>query len=444
VIPLPSADGRFHLRPAGDDDLVTMLNEHLTDLGTPTMPNAVDRTYKSRAQGYHAWALLTDENRHRLSTNGHTMIPLTFDPAIWHRWEEPFTSTPVWYTYALEGPAFDLCDQEWGNGLALYALALWATVEDGWDDLAEHREALDWMWAWWTATDDWAWMRCANAFHGHGSGAGDCSCAAYAGAIGRARLMDGLGDDAARDEALCLAARTALSITARFGLTQWARERGLIGETDVAVGYHEGEGFLTGDVMRYPWTATSMISGNGVQPEVLDLLLARVPEAFAAYEEELLAANPTLFDGGADYGQQTLYHGNSGYITLIHLCAQARLGASDEDLRRWLASAEINSHLWWLAPTVLAEITARDADIWLSHWTRARWEGGWIDDDGTAHIAFENRRAPLRWTAHCNTEPSRMLINGHELGQWSWNRGDRTLTVETDLTGHLEFAVEMP
>ncbi len=444
TIPLPSLDGRFHLRPAGDDDLVAQLNEHLTDLGTPTMPNAVDRTYKSRAQGYHAWAMLTAANRRRLAENSAEMIPLTFDPAIWHRWEEPFSGLPVWSTYTLEGPAFDLYDQEWGNGLALYALSLWAMVEDGWGVVAAHRDALDRMWAWWRVTDDWAWLRCANAFHGHGTGAGDCSCAAHAGAIGRARLMARLGDVAARDEALYFAARSALSITARFGLTRWAREHGLIEDDAVAVGYHEGEGYLRDSVTSYPWTVTSMISGNGVQPEVHDLLMERVPNHLAAYEAEMLAANPTLFDGLHDYGRDTLCDGNSGHITLPHLHAQARLGTRGNRLRQWLAEAASNPEMWWLAPTVLAEMAGRGSGFWLLDWSAARLGRAWMDADGSAHVIFETQHTPLRWAAHCEAAPAEVRVEGTALDTWTWDAETQRLEVEADLVGTVKFTVVRP
>lgn len=443
-IPLPSVDGRFHVRPAEESALVTLLNDHLNDLGTPQMPNAVDRTYKTRAQAHHAWAMLSDENRQRVSTNGRTMIPLTFDYDIWHPWEEPFSGLRTWYTYTIEGPAFDLYDQEWGCGLGLYALALHAMVEGDWDLMRSNRDWLDLMWTWWQVTDDWGWLRSSNGFHGHGTGAGDCSCANYAGVLGRARLMEGIGDIAARDEALYLLARAALMLTARFPLTDWARGRGLIAATEIPVGFHEGEGYLTGDVTDYPWTATSMISGNGIQPEVIDLLLERVPEHLRRYEEEMLRAHPNLFEGDHDYGRPTLYRGNSGYITLPHLYVQARLGTSEEQVRQWLRSAQTNDHLWWLAPTVLAEMAGRPTDFWLLRWTPARLDGAQAAPDGSVQVRFTATHSPFRWSAHAGRRPSRVLINDFEIGQWSWDETAQRLTVETDLTGQLDFEVEFP
>lgn len=439
---LPSLEGRFHLATEQSPDLQAMLNRHLTDLGAPTMPNGVDRTYKSRAQGYHAWALLSPENRRRLSENGQQMIPLTFDPAIWHAWTEPFSGMTTWHTYTIEGPGFDLYDQEWGNGLTLYALSLWMMVEDGAAQLQPHLEMLQRIWAWWPMTDDWAWMRSSNGFHGHGTGAGDCSCADFAGALGRARIMQAMGDSAGRDEAWLLAARSALSTVGRFALTPWARERGLLASTEVAVGFHEGEGFLAGDVTDYPWNVTSMISGNGVQPELFDLLMARVPERLQALEDEVLSANPTIFDGAADYGRATIYQGNSGYITLPHLCAQARLGTPDEQLRDWIALAEPNSHLWWQAPTTLAEIIGRDSGAWLLDWSAGRWLHGQVGEGGTVRLAFRASISPFRMRLHLEREPARVLLNGRPLSAWRWDARTRVLEAEANSRGEIEFTVE--
>jgi hypothetical protein len=442
-MPLPSLDGRYHIRPEGEESLLDLLNEHLTDLGTPTMPNAVDRTYKSRAQGYHAWAMLSEANRERLSANSREMIPLTFDPAIWHRWDEPFTGHPTWYTYTIEGPAFDLYDQDWSNGLPLYALSVWAQVEGEWATLREHREALDRMWAWWAVTDDWSWLRCANANHGHGTGAGDCSCAAYAGAIGQARIMDALGDVAGRDEAWLIAARSALSITSRFGYTHWARERGMIPGDHIAIGFHEGEGFLSDSVESYPWNVTSMISGNGVQPEVHSLLIERVPELFEACEEEILSAHPDLFDGEFDYGRSTIYRGNSGYITLPHIAAQARLGAPVDQLRDHLRNAESNPYLWWLAPTVIAEVVGRDTGFHLTRWSPARLEDARMVSDGSVRLGFTPHRLPLRWEAKSERQPSLIRVNGRISTDWVWDSETERLVVEAALPGsRLDFQVE--
>ncbi|MBN1475262.1 hypothetical protein JXA47_00765 [Candidatus Sumerlaeota bacterium] len=441
-MPLPSLDGRYHVRPEGQESLLELLNAHLTDLGTPTMPNAVDRTYKSRVQGYHAWAMLSEANRERLGANSREMIPLTFDPAIWHRWDEPFTGLPTWSTYTIEGPAFDLYDQDWGNGLPLCALSIWAQVEGDWSALREHREALDRMWAWWAVTDDWSWLRCANANHGHGTGAGDCSCAAFAGAIGYARIMDALGDVAGRDEAWLIAARSALSITSRFGYTAWARERGMIPEDHVAIGFHEGEGFLSDSVGSYPWNVTSMISGNGVQPEVHSLLLERVPGLLETYEEEILAAHPDLFDGEFDHGRSTLYRGNSGYITLPHIAAQARLGAPLDRLRENLRTASSNPYLWWLAPTVIAEIAGRDTGFFLTRWSPARLEDAWVESDGSIRLDFAPRRLPLRWEAASERQPSLITVNGRISTDWVWDPESGRLAVEAALPGsRLEFQV---
>jgi hypothetical protein len=284
-------------------------------------------------------------------------------------------------------------------------------------------------------------MRNANANHGHGTGAGDCSLASYAGLLGEAHIWAALGEDERRDEALLLLARTAVSITSRFGLTEWARAEGLIGPQDVAIGFHEGEGYLTGSLSGYPWNVTSMLSGNGVQPEAHDMMLERVPAQYARLEREVLQANPTIFDGEADYGQPTLYEGNSGYITLPHLYAQARLGTPMHTLRDWLESAHPNQHLWWQAPTTLAEIAARDNGFTLSAWSPARLVDGWMDEAGDAHVIFEPKLSPLEWEARMAGRPIAVRAGDEEVS-WTWISRTSTLRVSAWVTGPTEFTVE--
>ncbi|MFH0794477.1 MAG: hypothetical protein V2A74_10650, partial [bacterium] len=168
-LPLPPMEERGFVDRPGDDDLKALLNRHLTDLGEPTMLNAVDRTYKSRAQGYSAYAYLTPEIRRRLDENSRRVIPSTFDPAIWYERREPFSGLNYYYTYYIEGPYFDFFDQDWGNGLSLYGLYKYAQYSGDWKSVRENWDSVGKMASWFKVSDDWDWMRCSNSDHGHGT-----------------------------------------------------------------------------------------------------------------------------------------------------------------------------------------------------------------------------------------------------------------------------------
>ena len=191
----------------------------------------------------------------------------------WHPHTEPLSGLTYWWTYFIEGPYYGVFDQGRGDGLALYGLYTYVKYGGRWEFARANWPAIERMFGWFTLTDDWEWMRASNGAHGHGTGAGDCESATYAACLAYAQLAKGCGLSSEYDYGLYMSARAALFALNRFAYTEFAQQHQLGEEKSVPLGFHEGQGFLVGELNRYPWNVTSAISGNGVQPANFDLYL---------------------------------------------------------------------------------------------------------------------------------------------------------------------------
>jgi hypothetical protein len=398
TLPIPPLDERGLLVDSESVELRDLVNQHLTDLGTTTSATGVDLLYKSRTQGFQAFSYLTPENRKRLIDNSDEIVAQGLRESVWNEAVEPFSGLRFWWTYFIEGPYFDRYDQDWGNGLSLIGLHTYAKYTGNWELVARRWDAVEKMFSWFPATDDWEWMRASNGLHGHGTGAGDCQSATYAGVLAYAKLARSTGRSDDFDYGVYTAARAAILSLNRLAYSPFGRRNGFSSENAMVLGFHEGHGFLVGELDAYPWNVTSMISGNGVQPENFYLYQRYAPDALRNYERAFEAAYPNWMDGTYVYPRPTIYRNHSGYITLPHIYLRARLGLDGyETLVDHVNRAKANTHLWWLAPPVLAEVMNTKASAHVSDWGRCAFLGGGITHEKKRRrleAKFENNYAP--------------------------------------------------
>jgi hypothetical protein len=416
-LPLPPLAERGILSTAENDDLKSLLNANIPDLPTTLTANGVDALYKGRTQGFQAFSFLSEENRRKLLENSALIVPAFLQHGIWQESVEPLTGMKFWWNYFIEGPYFDRYDQDWGNGLALYGLYNYVKYTGDWELVAKNWEPIERMFTWFTVTDDWEWMRASNGVHGHGTGAGDCMSATYAAALSYAKLAQGAGRTEDASYGMYVAARAAVPALNRFAYNAFADENGFKENHSVVVGFHEGKGFLAGELDRYPWNATSNISGNGVQPENFDLYRKFAPQLLRDYEHTFEGAYPNWMDGTYKYPFATLYRDNSGYITLPHIYLRARLKLdSFGTLSDLLDRARHNSHLWWLAPTVIAEVLMNKLDITVADWGRCAFLGGEVTrterNRGKVEASFDNKYPPDVVEFAMERPPIKLEVNG--------------------------------
>ncbi|AXA37552.1 MAG: hypothetical protein KatS3mg130_1065 [Candidatus Sumerlaea sp.] len=395
----PLAERALIARSSEENPLRALLNESLGDLPTTIAMSGVDALYKSRTQGFQAFSFLTPENREKLVANTRRIVPAYLQAGPLYGGREPLSGREFWWTYFLEGPYFDQYDYEWGNGLSLYGLYTACKYLGEWEWVAKNWTTVERLFSWFTVSDDWEWMRASNGLHGHGSGAGDCTNATYAGAIAYAKLARETGRAEEFAYGVYTAARAALPVLTRYLYNEFAEELNLKPNRTLVVGFHEGRGFLVGELDRYPWNVTSNLSGNGVQPEIFDLYVRFAPETLRDYERVFETAYPNWMDGKYVYPFPTIYRNNSGYITLPHLYLRARLKMAGQGMLEELVErARTNKHLWWLAPPVLAEVLSSQFELYVADWGKCAFLGGELTRIERrrlrAEIQFENRYPP--------------------------------------------------
>lgn len=381
-LPVPPIRERATLDLGTHPELTTMINQYaLQDMGSSISLNAVDALYKSRTQGYHAYSFLDADKRKQLADNSAATIRAALGGHFWQHGQERFSGLDYWYTSYLQGPYFKKFDQDWGNGLSLYGLQTYVKYTSDWRLPANNWPVVERIFAWFTVSDDWEWMRASNSTFGHGTGAGDGQNATYAAAIAYTKLAKGAGRQAEYHYGLYTLARTAILSISRFAYSDFAVANNFKGEHSLVLGFHEGQGFLEGELEGYPWNVTSNISANGIQPETYDFFMASGQDALRNYEQIFEKNFPEWVDGNYSYPYKTLYQGNSGYITLPHIYLRSRLGGdSFATLNEYLERARTNNYLWWISPPVIGEISAKKADgVMVTEWENAAFGGGRIE-----------------------------------------------------------------
>jgi hypothetical protein len=344
----------------GKEELTKLINESVTVLCSPTAPNAVDRGFKGNAQAWMAYPYLTDENKTRLWDSSTTATLKTFDPDIWNVRVEPFSKTPYLWTYFLEGPYYEMYDIDWGNGLPIYGFQKYAQYSGDWPSVEENWDRIKAANRYFEVGDSWMWMSVSNADLGHGTGAGDCLCASYVSALAMSKMAKRLGDESTYQSATYRAAKTAVPMLTRFWMNDYAHENKMISRDEYVIGYLEDDGVLSVSKNDDPWYMTSVLSGDGVEPEVFDLYMKYGKDALQKYEDKFDVFYPNWDDGDYKYYRHFTYPDNSGYSTLPHIYSRFRLGYSMDTIMNYIQMAQKNREMWWVAPNVLAEIADKE------------------------------------------------------------------------------------
>jgi len=441
-LPVPSLDERALPAVEAPEPLQRLLEESIGGWEKTEATNGVDAMYKGVAAAYDAWFQIDARRRRDIAREAQDSMKAGLQGNCWPSYVEPFSGLEVAWTYALEGPYYEAYDQEWGNGLSLYGLYKHCQYSGNWHFLIRQWENVERIWSWFVRTDDWAWMRCANARHGHGSGAGDCSLAAFSGAWAYAKMADRMGRRRPSEEGRYILARMAVPLVARFAYTPWAREQKWVAPDELVLGFHEGEGFLRAGLDGYPWNATSLISGNGIHPETIEFLLQYAGSELEWYAETFDKHYPDWADGKHAYPFETLYQGNSGYITMPQLYLRSRLGWPAERLTGALEQAKTNRAMWWVAPPALGELIGGRSGVVLTRWEpatlrEARLEGAQL------RLALDNpvgRRLTLG--LRMEQKPQACQVNDRLHSVWQYNEESKELVLRQLPNGELNIQVE--
>lgn len=379
------------VRTPADSERVRLLNSLVGHLGGEWAKNAVDLGYAGMTNAQMAWAYLDDRRRAEVSDAWSKHLQRAFEPHAWKTETEPLTGQTYLWTYFIDGPEGRKYDIEWGNALPLYGLwkyavytGDWAMVRRNWTMARRAYRYLD-------LADDWAWMTVVNADHGYSTGTGDPMAAAYCGTVAMREMARQIGDTEAERWYAYRSARIAVPIAARFAYTPEARRLGLIGPRSVALGFHETEGFTRARLGEDdPWDITSVLSGDGVLPELFDAFVAFAPKGLRSYLDQFSQGFPRWDDAAVKYPFPTTYEGNSVYVTFPHIFARSALGEGTDQLWERIRRAEPNRNNAWIGPNVVAELLDRQAPVRLAAWAPARYVDGWVEASGRrATIHFE-------------------------------------------------------
>lgn len=442
-LPVPPVKERAAVQMFDQEMLTGLINQFaLTDLGSSASVTAVDALYKSRSAAYQAFSYLKSQKREELASNSLSTIRAALGGHFWNHDVEPDSGLDYWYTSFLQGPYYKKYDQDWGNGLSLYGLMTYVKYTGDWELPSKNWDAVDRIFRWFTVTDDWEWMRASNSAHGYGTGAGDCQNATYAAAVAFTKLAEGAGRMEDYHYGLYTLARTALPGLNRFAYGDFAESNGFKGEDSLVLGFHEGEGFLEGELNGYPWNATSNIAANGVQSETFDMFMHAAPDALRNYEQIFEKSFTQWVNGDFRYGGKTLYAGNSGMITLPHIYLRARLGGdSFATLKDYVESARSNREFWWISPPVISEILTKRGDgVVVTDWGRAAYRGGKLEETDN-----DDRRKLTLWLDNGSTGTNTVKIKfPRKPWRFEINGGPVPLTDSQYVDGELNLKLRRP
>lgn len=404
-----------------------LLNSLVGHLGGDWASNAVDLGYAGMTNATMAWAYLTPEKRQAVRSAWKSYLPraLALPPypaetlkPTWHQETEPFTGESYLWTYFIDGPRKRHYDVDWGDTLPLYGLYKYAQYSGNWEFVRQHWSSVPQIYRYLDLGDDWAWMTTVNADHGYSTGTGDPMAATFCGTLACLKMATVLEDHVAREHFALKAARIAVPLVARFGLTDWARKNGLIEPNERIEGFWEKETFTTTTPGKSnPWGVTSILSGDGILPEEFAALIAFDRKGLADYQAEYARVYPHWFEPDFKYPFPTSYEGNSVYVTFPHLYARAVLAESSPNksdekeqtatLWRWLETAEKNRNNAWVGPNVVAELLSRPAPLTLTEWQPASYDDGIVSADGKqVTLTFTLPPRPTDWNLTATLRPN--------------------------------------
>jgi hypothetical protein len=209
----------------------------------------------------------------------------------------------------------------------------------------------------------------------------------------------------------------AVPTVARLWMTEWARHHNFIGPKSVVLGFHETEGYTRARVQDDdPWDVTSLLSGDGVLPELYNAFLAFGRDGLARFEQLYAQGFPNWYKADHRYPFNTTYKGNSVYVTFPHIYARAVLGEPTATLWQYVDAAESNRNNAWIGPNVIAELLSREAPLLLTEWQPAAYLDSEVAADGSRAMLEFQFAAPTAWTLtaalRAGFTPETVQING--------------------------------
>lgn len=401
-LPVPPASERGYLAPAKADPLQPLLNDVCGHWPAAWGKNGVDLSYAGVTNAAMAWNLLTHENKAEARAawktyldSGFSLPPYAPKTALhpWKTMKDPFSGKSFLWGYSIDNKVRQ-CDLEWGIGLPLYGLYKYGTVTGDWARVRSCWASAKRLTGYFDLADDYAWMTVCNAQDGYSTGTGDALNGGYSGMVAMLAMARHLGDRDAEAKYAYRAARMALLTAMRPAYTRWARAHGMTSRREEALGFWEKASFTTSSFNSDPWGVTTLLSGDGCMPELIELYKTTQPSAWKGFLAEYAAALPDWYDAGHKYPFEVTYNGNSGYVTFPHIFARAWFGDSQEDLRMWIAAAEPNRNNAWVGPNAVAEIITQEAPLVMTDWGDAPIPTGTY----TANSAAIKFRAPTPFT----------------------------------------------
>lgn len=457
TLPVPPLEEFAYPRRSDETTRRTLLNGLVSRLGASWAVNAVDLGYVGLAPAQMAWPHLDTTRRNNLRTGWSTYLSLAwrFPPypvgdtrITWREATEPFTGLSYWWTYKIDGPQGQALDIEWGNLLPVYGTYKyaqftgdWAFVQSRWSRIREVMRFTDYA-------DDWAWMTNANGDMGYSTGTGDPMTAAFGGHVAALKMARAIGDTDAETSFAVRAARVMVPAVSRLWFTDWARAEGYISATEQVIGFWERSTFTTGqmnEASNDPWSATNLLSGNGVMPEFFAAIQSvGAGPALNTFEQRFSAAYPNWANGSFSYPFTPIYGGNSVYVVFPHIHARNVLGEATANLWAHVDSSQANRGTTsWMAPPVLAALLGRDTPMILSEWRPA----GLVDAvyDAAARRATLDFTAsqPMTWTLTARRTgellPSAVTVGGAAV---PWSMSGQNLTATASVSGSFRVEVQ--
>ena len=391
--------------------------------------SSIDNPYLAPA--FSSLPLFNEDILQEIQSYSSRQVKARFMDDQWLYTLEPFSRLPVYWTTDRIGPYLDYYDQELGCSLSLYEVYQYGQCLGDFNYWRSIRPLIDKIWKWSISTDDWAWMRCANARHGYGTGDGSYTLAAFSGALAYSKIMHQIDKKAQGDEGAYLLARTAVSLVSRFYDPEWEKEQGWVQDRQAILGFREGQEPVVVDYQDDPDLVNSMISCQGIQPEAMHFLLEYVPDELKQYLDHFEEAHP-------DWNEGKL----SGKITFPQLYVRTLLGAPQDTLEKSFQNASKNPDSWWMAPPALAEWIFGESGVYLKHWGESQIRKTWLENS-RLHIEIVNRRNPLDLRLSLERPPKSVEMNGNIVKNWIYDAESKEFRIRLLILGYVQIIIDL-
>jgi len=376
--------------------------------------------FRGSASARQAWGYMNAESRKKLDAQGE-IIKTNLEPG--HFWKifkwrmEPLTGRRYCYSYPggfyVEGWVNDM---DWDNALGFYGLDQWAAHRGHWKELEAAWPNVVMLQDYLVKSHDWAWM--ADSITEIGEGAAiDCLTVVHAGEVAAVRMARTLGDSRFADQAMYISAKTALTHTLRFAFLEYVQKYDMW-HTDspgrgTVNGFHEFNAFIH-PKHSDPWWGVCSLSGFGVEAECFDAILFYIGrERMKTWWDMVTSIYPEWFNGSKAYPPNTLYGGNSNYVTTPGIYLEFRLGADDVKLMSLIKKAGFRDG-FYQNPNAFGEILSRDCPVQFADWGQCTFDPARYDAKaGRAEATIVNNASTNQDVVLTFTRlPENVLLDG--------------------------------